>query len=156
MEVRIAARFTLILGQEEKEILGEAVRPWRVLEGRVEKPAAPTPEIKSLIWLDRVLGNGSQELSPDRLEALRDAFAALAGVLLTEQGEWLERAETAPEDTSGGLVTSPQKSFEMLAATRGRQYQNVQRALDMVNGAIRKIIQRRSQISTPYDQPVPL
>ena len=164
----IHVKFSVSLDRAERELLKEAARPWRVLaeremepdEEQEESPDHPT-EVQTLRWLDATLYDSTIRyivFSPEKLDALQEAFSSLHRILLVERDEWdavasRTAAKGRASDEESALLVCPKVAFRHLAMTRSRQARNAAEiALEMINSALAQIAEKRRFIRENVDK----
>jgi|APSaa5957512535_1039671.scaffolds.fasta_scaffold15578_9 hypothetical protein len=113
----------------EREIVTEALRPYRVLTGESRVGNEDAKEYT------KAINRASGEL---RLEWLMDIHRKLLELqkALREDGEhWAKEQDTAPEDASG-LIAKPRQVCQMLTEIRHRQADLAERAVFIVRNAM--------------------
>ena len=133
--MRVVVNVNVILDSHERQVVEEALRPYRVLTESSVSGEAGFHESKDYqLCLNRVSGAMRAEWLMDthrKLLALRDA-------LLHDSHMWAREAEVAPEEGGkGSLIAKPKTLYTMLSETRERQTQMCERALEIIGNAMR-------------------
>ena len=132
--MRVVVNVNVILDSHERQVVEEALRPYRVL---TEASISEDDGFQSndyQLCLNRTSGAMRAEWLHDthrKLLALRDA-------LLHDSHRWAREAEVAPEEGgTGSLIAKPKAVCNMLSETRERQTQMCERALEIIRNALR-------------------
>ena len=132
--MRVVVNVNVILDSHEREVVEEALRPYRVL---TESSVSADDGFQSndyQLCLNRISGAMRAEWLIDthrKLLALRDA-------LLHDSHMWAREADVAPEEGGkGSLIAKPKAVCTMLSETRERQTQMCERALEIIMNALR-------------------
>ena len=133
--MRVVVNVNVILDSHEREVVEEALRPYRVLtESSVSGKAGFHESNDYQLCLNRTSGAMRAEWLMDthrKLLALRDA-------LLHDSHRWAREADVAPEEGGkGSLIAKPKAVCTMLSETRQRQTQMCERALEIIGNALR-------------------
>ena len=132
--MRVVVNVNVILDSHERQVVEEALRPYRVLTEASFSEDGGFQSKDYQLCLNRISGAMRAEWLLDthrKLLALRDA-------LFHDSHMWAREAEGAPEEGSkGSLIAKPKAVCTMLSETRERQAQMCERALEIIGNALR-------------------
>lgn len=131
--MRVIANIIVILDIREREIVQEALRPYRVL---TEASASTDEGLSKDYQLCR-----RRIWEAQRANWLLDThqkLLALEDALLRDSRRWTREAEVASEDGGkGSLIAKPKAVLTMLSETRVRQARMCERAREIITNAMR-------------------